>query len=312
MPKSLETLNQEYMQHFMSLVDDDGVELMAWMAKAAIQSGRHTFHIDVYDSNIWPAPFRLKHADDVWQNCYSKYCVSLRKQGYYNRDMMLARASFHFDFTQMKPEPDGLPLMSVPFCGEMRVYEITKRTEISSFYTALEHIKHIARLKSSIDVDLSSEECEQSSYICKPWYPCLPNLEAMCNQFDVLLKPEAGTAHPLDSKKPLRHTCDCCGFPTILNDYDFCDMCDWQDDNYCRGLNDLYCLNEAQENFRLYGCIFAPCDKDDFDLLTSPVKKQARRRLVDAYLALLQSDKQQREFEQLWQRVLDCENRLKL
>jgi hypothetical protein len=73
----------------------------------------------------------------------------------------------------------------------------------------------------------------------------------------------------------------------------------------------MYMLN-SYENFRLYGCIFDSCDKDNFDSPTTPAKVKARRRLVNAYLALLQSDKQQSEFEQLWQRVLDCENRLKL
>jgi len=308
MPKSFSELNTIYLKHFLSLTCDKGVMLIAHMAKAAVKSGRHTFHVDIYESHIWPAPFRLKHSEDVWQNCFARYCVNLRKQGYFNRDMERARANFHFDFKNMQAATHDTTLMRVPVTSDMQVYEIRERfTNLDPHSTPIAFSKHTASLTSYVDICLDTEECEQAQAICQAWYPNLPDVEVMRTQFDTLLKPEPNAQYPLEAKQSFRHACDCCGLPTLVtgHNYEDCTLCDWQ----TSGFNEPDCLEEAQENFRLFGCMYAPEDTWFADY-TSPAQMRNKHRLVDAYLALLHINKQHPDFQQRWQHLLRCENNL--
>ena len=64
----------------------------------------------------------------------------------------------------------------------------------------------------------------------------------------------------------LRVNCPCCRYPTLTrrNDYDICELCNWEDsghddpyaDDICGGPNGDYSLTEARANFKRYRCMY--------------------------------------------------------
>jgi hypothetical protein len=65
-----------------------------------------------------------------------------------------------------------------------------------------------------------------------------------------------------------RENCPCCHYPTLTqrNEYEICELCDWEDsghddpfaDEICGGPNSDYSLTEARVNYKLYRTMARP------------------------------------------------------
>ena len=294
---SLVSLMQSYAEALSKLTDHQGKPILAQMAQAASTTCYHHLHIHPYAQSILPDVLYLPHAAYELDRYCARFPASLCQHKYNNRDICNAHLDVHFDYANLGIQNQQ---QSLPCHIAMHLDEITTDSQIQS---------HDIGFTTHINLQLSEQNIIQAQRPLQAWYPDLPDFKTRSQAFHQLLYPDLTMPEPIDRTTPLRFTCACCGFPTLTNldEYDYCDLCDWMDDK--AGFDIPADLYFARKQFDQRGYI-----SDTFAESEQPIPPQmidGRHKLVSAYLALLQSDKQQREFEQLWQHVLDCEDRLK-
>lgn len=136
--------------------------------------------------------------------------------------------------------------------------------------------------------------------------------------FDALLKPQV--PHPddfyLSWEKPERFSCDCCGFPVIMNPgrYEMCTLCEWEEENYAIDTNyggepnGSYMLFDSRKHFEKHGCMYLPEeDYTDFERNTTLPVMDAKRKLIRACLHILKLQKDTPELHIAWEQVLRCQ-----
>jgi len=146
----------------------------------------------------------------------------------------------------------------------------------------------------------------------------MPNYTTRRDAFDVVFKPQVPfpDGYEIDWNNPERFTCDCCGFPMIINPgrYEMCSLCDWEvenyypDENYGGGPNGNYMLFDARKNFEANGCMFIQEEGfNDFERNTRPEVLVAKRILIQACLDFLNIEKGSSEWFQAWETILRLE-----
>jgi len=293
MAESLVSLMQSYAEALSKLNDAHGKSILEQMAQAAISTAYHHLHIHPYAQSILPKALYLPHAAYELDRYCARFPSSLCQHKYNNRDICNAHLDVHFDYNNLRFDRQQPCL---PCHITMHLDEITTDSQSQS---------HDIGFTIHINLQLSQQDIIQAQRPIQMWYPDLPDFETRSQAFQQLLSPNLPMPEPIDRSTPQRFTCACCGFPTLtsLDDYDYCDLCDWMDDKTRFDIPaDLYF---ARKQFEQQGYISDSFDESEQPL--SPPMIDAKHKLVTAYLALLVVNKQHPDFAQLWQNVLQYE-----
>jgi len=297
MAKSLVSLMQSYAEQLITLTDTQGKHILEQMVQASISIRYHHLHIHPYAQSILPKALCLSHLEYELDRYCARFSASLSLAKYNNRNICNAHLDVHFDFNNLKRNTKQ---QTLPCHITMHLDEAATSNQIQS---------HAIALTTNITLQLNEQDMIQAQQPIQAWYPDLPGFETRSQTFTQLLYPDLPMPEPIDPKQPLRFTCVCCGFPTMitLDDYEYCDVCDWMDDK--TGLDIPADLYFARKQFELQGYI-----SNNFPKPEQPIAPQvmaAKRKLVTTYLALLAVNKQHPDFNTLWHRVIHDEQALK-
>lgn len=110
----------------------------------------------------------------------------------------------------------------------------------------------------------------------------------------------------------IRFSCPCCGYPTLhVRGLDgICELCWWEDDGHdddeadevCTGPNSGYSLNDARENFQIFGVMFPREEDRRVGGPDSKTVKIIKTELISAFNAIMQQPSTD-QLNGLWDQV---------
>lgn len=110
----------------------------------------------------------------------------------------------------------------------------------------------------------------------------------------------------------IRFSCPCCGYPTLAErgTCEICELCWWEDDGpdddeadeIRDGPNYGYSLNDAQENFQMFGVMFSPQEDRRVGGLDNETLWAIKNELISAFEAIRKQPSAER-LNEIWEQV---------
>jgi len=114
-------------------------------------------------------------------------------------------------------------------------------------------------------------------------------------------------------------SCPCCGYPTLAGrgTDEICELCWWEDDGQdddqadevWGGPNGGYSLNDARENFQLFGIKYAPQEDRRIGGLDGETTRKIKAELIGAFEAIMKLPSTD-QLNEIWEQVRIMERAL--